>query len=256
MRPLRQLCPNQWLYDSAFAEKTNDSRFDNTFRIVWLATNNNCSASGVFIGDTAYYLCPTKVFADSLRALGTKKYRILDPTQFYLPSRTAFQLYPSIKKFDDNKRAVPNDASGRPYVVSKLSEVYLEAAEAAILDGRPNDALPLVQAIRRRAAYRASLAGNPVVLAQRQAFMENITISNMTVDYIMNERSRELCGESLRWTDLACRNLLVEYIKNRNRNIIAAPNVQPFHNLRPIPQSQLDASVSITNPAQYQNPGY
>ena len=141
MRPLRQLCPNPWLYDSAFAEKIYDSRYDNTFRVVWLATNNNASASGVSTGDTAYYLVPSKAYGDSLRALGTKKYKILDPTQFYLVSRPTNQLYPSIKKFDDTKRAVPNDASGRPYIVAKLSEVYLEAAEAAILDGRPGDAL-------------------------------------------------------------------------------------------------------------------
>ena len=266
MRPLRQLCPNPWLYDSAFADKINDSRYDNSFRTVWLATNNNCASSGVVTGDTAYFLAPSKVYADSLRALGTKKYKILDPTQFYLVSRPTNQLYPALKKYDDNKRAVPNDASGRPYVVAKLSEVYLEAAEAAILDGRPGDALPLVLELRKRAAYRAGLSAP--VLAQRQAVMTNkntgtptvpvltpFTASDMTVDFIMTERSRELCGESLRWPDLACRNLLVEYVKNRARNLVAAPNLKPYHVLRPIPQSQLDASI-ITNPATYQNPGY
>jgi len=265
MRPLRQLCPNPWLYDSAFADKKNDSRYDNSFRTVWLATNNNASASGVVTGDTAYYLTPDKVFADSLRALGTKKYRIIDPTQFYLVSRPAIQLYPALKKFDDTKRAGINDASGRPYIVAKLSEVYLEAAEAAILDGRPGDALPLIIALRKRAAFRAGLGAQ---LAQRETVMTNkntgtpnapvlvpFTAADMTVDFIMTERSRELCGESLRWADLACRNLLVEYVKNRNRNLVAAPKVQAFHVLRPIPQSQLDKSI-ITNPATYQNPGY
>lgn len=255
MRPLRQLCPNPWLYDSAFADKINDSRYDNTFRVVWLATNNNAAASGINTGDTAYYLVPSKAYGDSLRALGTKKYRIIDPTQFYLVSRPAIQLYPSLKKYDDTKRAVPNDASGRPYVVSKLSEVYLLAAEAAILDGRPGDALTLVKVLRKRAAYRASLASNPTLLAQREAAMTNITNSDMTVDFIMTERSRELCGESLRWPDLACRNLLVEYVKNRNRNLVAAPKVQTFHNLRPIPQSQLNA-MNDPDKAKYQNPGY
>jgi starch-binding outer membrane protein, SusD/RagB family len=268
MRPLRQLCPNPWLYDSAFADKINDSRYDNSFRTVWLATNNNAASSGVSTGDTAYFLAPNKVYADSLRALGTKKYLILDPTQFYLVSRPTYQLYPALKKFDDTKRAGINDASGRPYVVAKLSEVYLEAAEAAILDGRPGDALPLVLELRRRAAYRASLSANPTLLAQRQAVMMNknsgtpnlpvltpYTAADMTVDFIMTERSRELCGESLRWADLACRNLLVEYVKNRNRNLVAAPKVKTTHVLRPIPQSQLDASI-ISNPASYQNPGY
>jgi hypothetical protein len=41
------------------------------------------------------------------------------------------------------------------------------------------------------------------------------TATDMTVDFIMTERSRELCGESLRWVDLACRGLLVEYVKNQ-----------------------------------------
>lgn len=266
MRPLRQLCPNPWLYDSAFADKVNDSRYNNSFRTVWLATNNNAASSGVSTGDTAYFLAPDKAYGDSLRALGTKKYRIIDPTQFYLVSRPAIQLYPALKKYDDNKRAGINDASGRPFVVAKLSEVYLEAAEAAVLDGRPGDALPLILTLRQRAAYRPGLSA--AVLAQRQLVMTNkntgtpnvpvltpFTAADMTVDFIMTERSRELCGESLRWADLACRNLLVEYVKNRNRNLVAAPKVQAFHVLRPIPQSQLDKSI-ITNPASYQNPGY
>jgi hypothetical protein len=258
MRPLRQLCPNPWLYDSAFADKINDSRYDNSFRTVWLATNTNAASSGVTTGDTAYFLAPDKVYADSLRALGTKKYKILDPTQFYLVSRPTYQLYPSIKKFDDTKRGAINDASGRPYVVAKLSEVYLEAAEAAILDGRPGDALPLILTLRKRAAYRTGISA--ASLAQREAVMTNkntgtpnqpiltaYTAADMTVDFIMTERSRELCGESLRWVDLACRNLLIEYVKNRQRNLVAAANI--------IPQSQLDASI-ISNPASYQNPGY
>lgn len=266
MRPLRQLCPNPWLYDSAFADKKNDSRYDNSFRTVWLATNNNAAASGVSTGDTAYFLAPNKVYADSLRALGTKKYVIIDPTQFYLVSRPAIQLYPALKKYDDNKRAGINDASGRPYVVAKLSEVYLEAAEAAILDGRPADALPLILTLRQRAAYRPGLSAP--ILAQRQLVMTNkntgtpnipvltpYTQADMTVDFIMTERSRELCGESLRWTDLACRGLLVEYVKTRSRNLVASAKIQTYHMLRPIPQSQLDKSI-IDNPAAYQNPGY
>jgi starch-binding outer membrane protein, SusD/RagB family len=47
----------------------------------------------------------------------------------------------------------------------------------------------------------------------------------------------------------------VEYVKNRNRNLVAAPKVQTFHNLRPIPQSQLNA-MNDPDKAKYQNPGY
>ncbi len=34
-RPLRRYCPTKWLFNTAFADKTNDSRFNNSFRTVW-----------------------------------------------------------------------------------------------------------------------------------------------------------------------------------------------------------------------------
>lgn len=262
-RPLRQLCPTPYVYTVAFADKVNDSRYDGTFRTVWLATNNNC-APGIVAGDTAYFLAPSDAFADSLIALGTKKYRIVAPREFYLPSRPAISLYPSLKKYDDNKRSVPNDCSGRPFPVCKLSEVYLLAAEAAIGDNRPADALPLILTLRQRAASRTGI--NATVLAGRQELMKkkntgtiaspvwvDLTTSDMTLDFILEERTRELCGESVRWADLAARNKLVERVKLYN--VAAATKIQPFHNLRPIPQSQLDA-MNDPNKAQYQNPGY
>jgi len=260
-RPLRQLCPNPYVYNIAFADKINDSRYDNTFRTVWLATNSN--VAGINIGDTAYFLAPTNAYADSLKATGTKKYRIVAPREFYLPSNGAIQLYPNLKKYDDNKRATANDISGRPFVVAKLSEVYLLAAEAAIGDGRPGDALPLILTLRKRAAYRPGLS--PSDLAARQTIMTqknigtvaspvwvDLTQSDMTLDLILDERTRELCGESVRWPDLAMRGKLVDRVKMYNA---AAAQIQPFHVLRPIPQTQLDA-ISDPNKAQYQNPGY
>ncbi|HYC27696.1 MAG TPA: RagB/SusD family nutrient uptake outer membrane protein, partial [Chitinophagaceae bacterium] len=59
--------------------------------------------------------------------------------------------------------------------------------------------------------------------------------------------------ESTRWPDLAVRHKLVERVKLHNTD--AAPNIQPFHELRPIPRGQLDAILD-PNKAQYQNPGY
>lgn len=264
-RPLRQLCPNPYVYNVAFADKVNDSRFDGSFRTMWLATNNNCLAgAGIAIGDTAYYLAPSDAYADSLTALGTKKYRIVAPREFYLPSRTAIQLFPYLKKYEDTKRSVPNDASGRPFPVAKLSEVYLMAAEAAIGDGRPADALPLIITLRQRAAYRPGLS--TADQAQRLAVMgkkntgtpnspvlTDYTASDMTLDFILEERTRELCGEMVRWPDLAVRGKLVERVKLYN--LAAASKVQAFHSLRPIPQSQLDA-INDPNKIQYQNPGY
>ena len=260
-RPLRQLCPTPYVYDIAFADKLNDSRYHNSFRTVWLATNTN--ATGIAVGDTAYYLADSEEQGNALIAQG-KKYRVIKPSEFYLPSRTALQMYPSLKKYDDNKRSVPNDGSGRPMPVAKLSEVYLLAAEAAIGDGRPSDALDLSRILRERAAYRPGL--NSTELTARRGRMRqkntgtvtspvwvDLTAGDMTVDFILEERTRELCGENVRWADLACRKKLVSRVKLYN--LAAATLVNEKHNLRPIPQTQLDA-MNDPDKQKYQNTGY
>jgi hypothetical protein len=260
-RPLRQLVPTPYVYNIAFADKTNDSRFNNSFRTMWRATNTN--VPGISVGDTAYYLAPTDAEGDAIIARGVK-YRVIKPSEFYLKSRPAIQMFPALTKYDDNKRGAPNDASGRPFPIAKLSEVYLMAAEAAIADNRPADALLLVLTIRQRAAYRASLSPAELLVRQNRMKQKNtgtiiapvwvdLTTADMTLDFILEERTRELCGESIRWPDLACRKKLVERVKLYN--LLGAANVTDKYNLRPIPQTQLDA-INDPDKAKYQNPLY
>ena len=74
----------------------------------------------------------------------------------------------------------------------------------------------------------------------------------MNSAFLLEERARELCGEQIRWFDLKRTNKLIEYV--RLYNMDAKDNIQDYHMLRPIPQSQLDA---ITNKEEFkQNPGY
>jgi hypothetical protein len=263
-RPLRQVAPTPYVFNKVFADKVNDARYDGSFRTLWTVATLRTGADleafktklagvGFALGDTAIYLAPTDARAAQLKAAG-KKYKVIGPSEYWSNQNKTNQIYPSLKKYNDSIRNTFQDASGRPFIVAKLSEVYLMAAEAALQDGRVADAVPLINALRERAAFRSGL--NATDLAARKALMR-ISASDINLDFILDERTRELCGESLRWADLAVRKKLVERVKLYNPD--GAPNIKDFHNLRPIPQAQIFAVVDPAgdpNRNKYQNPGY
>jgi hypothetical protein len=147
----------------------------------------------------------------------------------------------SLKKFLDPARQTISQQQGRrDAFVIRLAEMYLIAAEADMMLNNTGEALEHINAVRRRAA-----------LPGQETAME-ITADQLTLDFILDERAREFGGEQQRWFDLKRTNKLVERVRAHNPD--AAPNIQDFHRVRPIPQAQLDV---ITNPTQFgQNEGY
>ena len=79
----------------------------------------------------------------------------------------------------------------------------------------------------------------------------------------MNERTRELDGEWVRWEDLARTKLLIPRAYAFNEEVAEAGALDEHHLLRPIPQSFIDALVNEDGSAlsaeqkdALQNPGY
>ncbi|MEJ8843951.1 RagB/SusD family nutrient uptake outer membrane protein [Lacibacter sp. H375] len=114
-------------------------------------------------------------------------------------------------------------------------------------------------------AASASLAvTNIATLPASDEYIINVLGYSSTYDrmlcFLLNERSRELAGEYLRWQDLSRTKTLIARAKAFNPD--AAPNIQDRHLLRPIPQTFLDGiqmngvALTGTQKQAMQNPGY
>ena len=233
-RPFKRFRPTTFLL--GLYDRTKDARYDAQFKRVWYANNVTTiprDASGALkfqLGDTAVYVSTTD--ADTVLAK-TRPYRV------YTPKTYSNRIFPSLNKFEDPFRLSVNETRGsRDYLLFRLAETYLIAAEALLRDSRPAEGLPYLNVVRRRAA-----------IPGHEAEMER-TVDQLTLDEILNERARELAGETMRWFDLVRTHKLLERVKAYNPD--AKSNIQPFHVLRPIPQTQIDRT---TTPFP-QNPGY
>lgn len=151
-------------------------------------------------------------------------------------------LQPSLKKFSCVKYLHSNQECEQDIAIIRLTDIYLVAAEAAVISGNHiNEGLDCLNAVRRHAA----LATNA---AQIEA-----TASDMNIEYILKERARELCGEQWRWYDLKRTGRLTQaYLTQDGRNPFITI-VQPRHLVRPVPQEFLD---QIANPEEFGTNGY
>jgi hypothetical protein len=241
-RPFNRFMPT--LYFVNLFDETVDQRWNGSFKQVWMMNNPANKGKYVNMTDTAIYLYKGIASAEQKAAVATK-YQLLDFNDLYGDNTPAkinrlrtFQL----TKFDDPTRAtMDEDRSTRDAFVFRISEMYLIAAEALMgLD--PDKAVSYMNQLREKRAISG------------KASEMMITKSDMTVDFILDERARELGGEQLRWFDLKRfgKDKFVERIKAGNPD--AANNVKTWHIVRPIPRNQLDA---VFNKDEFQqNEGY
>ena len=149
------------------------------------------------------------------------------------------KFYPSLTKFNSGSLISPksnNYTSDAFATVMRLGEVYLIAAEAEFfMNGPTGTAAAFVNTLRIRVGAAA------------------ISPADISEQFLLDERARELCGEYTRWYDLKRMGKLTkEYLMEKNPDV-GQYFTNGVHALRPIPQGQMDA---ISNPAGFQNPGY
>ena len=298
-RPYIRMAPTIGAIVNTFADKTNDSRYDGTFQTVYRA---NFAEAG--LGSGTFYnanFMPVSEGSPILTFLTAEPSGTIDYSNSVykssvgagvLPGRADFVIdpngisrivYPGLWKISayrtDNGTGLgnPNAASTRPYNITKFSELFFIAAEAAV-EGAPTSAVTgtyandgsaygLLNVIRARAGkWKFSNAANAAQVADNSAAMIAATPTTITLDYLLAERSREYYGEGYRWYDLIrtqeWTNLSSSYqicgtAYGSHTPSTVTRTITTNLYLRPIPQGQLDAmQVSTAVKAAYQNPGY
>jgi hypothetical protein len=143
-------------------------------------------------------------------------------------------LWPSTRKWD---YAEPNDVTGnnnyedQPYI--RLSETYLLLAEAQMKQGKLTEAAANINVVRARAGASA------------------ITPAQVTLDFILDERSRELVTEEQRRYTLLRTGTWFD--RTKKYNPLAGPVITLRDTLLPVPQAVIDANLTKKMP---QNPGF
>lgn len=251
----RYFMPTRALLD--FYDDEKDSRFDGSFQTVWICNKaytwtetdvKNYGKDPSLVGkamvvgvDTAMYITKHAIANKS-----TRPYLVIDRDSVYNTNGSikVGNDYVPLKKFmDPITRSAANAQPGfLDILVIRLAEMYLIGAEAALQLGDNSAAATYINVLRTRAAKKT-----PV---DYTAAMQ-ITANDVTLDFILDERARELAGEHIRWFDLKRTGKLVERIHTYNPDVT---QVKEYNRLRPVPQTQIDA---LSNGAEFgQNPGY
>lgn len=149
---------------------------------------------------------------------------------------TMGSYFPRFFKFGTDKHinGIPDNGFVPDWYVFRVAETYLLRAEAAMKNGDLRAATDDVNVVRGRVHARP------------------IDESEMNIDFLLDERTRELLGEEQRYLTLARMGLVHERTRKYGRKL-SAETVQEYNNLLPIPQSAIDANLEAE---LTQNPGY
>ncbi len=149
---------------------------------------------------------------------------------------TMNRFFPLFFKFGTDKHidGIPDGGYVRDYYMIRFAETFLLRAEAYLKSGDKDNAAKDINIVRERANAAP------------------VAASDVNIDYILDERARELFGEEFRMLTLCRMGLLYDRTKR-----FGWPNssltVKEHNNLFPIPQSAIDSNLEAD---LGQNPGY
>jgi hypothetical protein len=230
---------NAWFREEYKLNSTSDFTWDES-NLAHFEKPSSMAGQTIKVGETA--LLFTKKQIPNKRNL---PYAVVDIDDTYDPitgvvsTDANFNIhFPSLLKYEDGNLETKglsynSELGANDVFMMRLPEMYFIVAECEVMKsgGSTAKAADYINVIRKRAAVPG-----------KESQM-TVSASDMNLDFILDERSRELCGEHLRWFDLKRTGKLIEYVKKYNPNI-----TNQACELRPIPQSFLD---SILNPDEF-----
>jgi hypothetical protein len=191
---------------------------------------------------------PNPYYGQVFNTESAKTNRFLDTVLHVFPIST------KIEEVGSGNTVLPNNFNSgthQDWYKMRLAETFLIRAEAYLGKGQKQLAADDINQVRRRARAR------------------QITQNEVTIDFILDERARELIWEEPRRITLARVGKLYERVQLYNAtfrprfaqgnsattrvSIPVGASVQPYHDLFPIPQTVINANTGAPFP---QNPGY
>lgn len=267
----------------------NQRRLQGNTEAIWVleqenpsqvAGGNTDNAQQRRVWGAAYYLIPGMKIADSLGGRGIARLRLSNWVLYGLYSKndirnsewnirrhyyyndpananygkpvpftgpdTLRNICPSTMKWGQYDS---NDEFGyamiKDFILMRLGETYLLQAEAQFREGKLADAAASINVLRQRAFADYPAEGQ-------------VNASDITLDFILDERARELVGEENRRMTLMRTGTLVDRAVRLNSNDAAQPITGLAGSgtkflLMPIPLSEIQLNSGAT---LEQNPGY
>lgn len=287
-RPFRRHVATQKTMMTLF-DRLHDSRFYKSFRWVYYANNEKTlpkweplSYDGVQyftpdpskgqiegelklqLGDTAIYYTMEKTGLDP-NSNDMRAYRANYSYSYFPLEAHSTRYFPPLLKYEDpNRPSVAEEKGSREWVRMRLGETYLLAAEAAGRKGDFDKAAEYINVVRKRAAWDEGEqkdqqiwlfegGTNDTKSTYEALKVTAADLKNDFVSFILDERGRELLGETNRWEDLVRCEVLYDWVKKYNTEAIY---IKPYHKLRPIPQKHIDRLKPAGEISEEQNEGY